>query len=70
MVLTPLSFNDLQQCKDELEAKEHRYLRENGWEYTCNTPGSFWLWKKRIGDVYLLLEKNHAITMQRHLEHN
>lgn len=29
----------LQQVKD-------RYLRRWGWETTCNTPGSYWLWRR------------------------
>jgi hypothetical protein len=26
--------------------KRDKWLRDRGWEPTCETPGSFWMWKK------------------------
>jgi len=38
-------------AKISIEYAQHRYLKRHGWKYTCNIPGSFWLWRRDFGDV-------------------
>ncbi|WP_439392393.1 hypothetical protein ACRQ5Q_22620 [Bradyrhizobium sp. PMVTL-01] len=35
---------------DELVSLQHAYLKRHGWEFTCNTPGSYWLWRRDFAD--------------------
>ncbi|WP_029418081.1 hypothetical protein [Brevundimonas bacteroides] len=43
--LTALA-RDIENARDALEAAETRYLKRWGWNQTCNTPGSYWLWQR------------------------
>jgi hypothetical protein len=70
MTVKPVTYRELEVMRENLEAREHQYLREKGWQYTCNTPGSFWLWQKKVGDTILALELHHAISVQSHLDVN
>lgn len=36
----------LEEAKREVEECERAYLKRFGWEITCNTPGSYWLWRR------------------------
>lgn len=33
-------------AESEVEALKRYYLQRFGWESTCNTPGSYWLWRR------------------------
>lgn len=33
-------------AEGEVEGLKNAYLRRWGWESTCNTPGSYWLWRR------------------------
>lgn len=37
-------------AKEEVVALQERYLRRHGWDLTCNTPGSYWLWRRDFAD--------------------
>ena len=53
-LLRPLEPGDIEMAVDRLQALKKRYLEEHGWVYTCDTPGSIWLWKKVYReDIYL-----------------
>lgn len=49
------SFYALQKSQDRHDQLEKEYLRSHGWGYTCQTPGSFWLWQKQLSDGRILL---------------
>lgn len=36
----------IENAREHLEDLKRDYLAGHGWEYTCNTPGSFWLWRR------------------------
>lgn len=36
----------IDQAEQELKDCREHYLRKFGWTITCNTPGSFWLWRR------------------------
>jgi hypothetical protein len=60
-----IHFNDIKRAVDELEDTVSRFLTARGWERTCQVPGSYWLWKRRLpnGSVYLL-ESDMAAKIQ------
>ena len=35
----------------DLEEVEREFLNFWGWNRTCNTPGSFWMWRRDFCDV-------------------
>ena len=45
----------LEQHSYDVRTKEDRYLRQNGWELTCKTPGSVWMWTKALPDGRVVL---------------
>ena len=38
----------LDDAEEDRENAITRFLKMRGWQNTCQTPGSFWLWTKRI----------------------
>ena len=51
--------------QDEISTLQHKFLRLCGWEWSCNTPGSYWLWKKHwYGAGIVCVDIDKAITMQ------
>ena len=43
--------HDLSEAEARLENLQQIFLRSHGWEYTCNTPGSFCLWRRDFADL-------------------
>jgi hypothetical protein len=43
--------DDLSTAWHALESVQHRFLKAYGWEYTCNTPGAIWLWRRDFADI-------------------
>lgn len=48
----------VQELSDAIHDAEHEltgrctaFLKSMGWEQTCNTPGSYWLWRRDFADV-------------------
>ena len=41
----------LYSLENKLKESQSNYLRLHGWQRTCNTPGSFWMWKRDFADV-------------------
>lgn len=44
-------YRDIEQAETNLESVRAAYLRRWGWRQTCNTPGSFWLWRRDFADI-------------------
>ena len=70
MILTPLI--DALQRADTLNEQAdtilNSALRSRGWQFTCQTPGSCWLWRKHRSDgVVYLVTRDIAIDMERDL---
>lgn len=50
----PVTRDDLRTAESRLMDLKTRYLTEHGWKYTCETPGSTWLWRKvYLEDTYM-----------------
>ncbi len=61
--------NEIIKARHKLDYESDKYLRENGWTHTCDTPGSYWLWSKELEDGRtMLVEKGMAITLQSHMD--
>jgi hypothetical protein len=41
------------------------FLRSRGWQYTSNTPGRVWLWRKQIGADWFLVGERTALGIER-----
>ncbi len=39
---------EIDHAEERLGFEVARLLREAGWKYTCDTPGSYWMWEKEI----------------------
>jgi hypothetical protein len=37
---------EIAEAEEKREDLEEAYLRERGWQQTCETPGSLWVWTK------------------------
>lgn len=48
--------------ENQLEVSRTQYLRMHGWERTCNTPGSFWMWKRDFSDIDEKRRASHPAT--------
>jgi hypothetical protein len=38
------------EAEQEVEDRKRSYLQRWGWSSTCNTPGSYWLWKRDFAE--------------------
>lgn len=43
--------DDIDTAERALIARRHGFLEAMGWKLTCNTPGSYWLWRRDFADV-------------------
>jgi len=55
----------IKEDRINLEHRESVLLQLMGWENKCNTPGSVWLWHKRLKDGRIIsVSQNAALRMQ------
>lgn len=55
----------IERAEEDVVSATHSHLNSSGWKYTCNTPGSLWLWEKRLPDGRLALaNESVALHMQ------
>lgn len=52
------------EARDRLEQTENAFLEKNGWKYTCNHPGAYWLWGKKINGKDYICNKSMALALQ------
>jgi hypothetical protein len=50
-----ICYFDITKAQDDLAEIEAAYLKRYGWEYTCATPGSRWLWQRTMDDGRTLM---------------
>lgn len=46
-----ITADSLQDAERNLKDRKMAYLRQHGWEETCNTPGAYWMWVRDFSDV-------------------
>lgn len=39
-------YHQIEEAEQTLEAAKRDYLDRWGWKMTCNTPGSYWVWRR------------------------
>jgi len=54
----------LQNEREELASKEANFLRSQGWVYTCDTPGSTWLWSCLYKGCTILVNRETALSFE------
>lgn len=54
-----MTADEIITLENKLTAAKDSYLRRYGWERTCNTPGSFWMWVRDFADVDAQREKHY-----------
>jgi hypothetical protein len=65
------TMEDVQRLREEVEDKAHALLRSKGWRYTCSTPGSRWLWEKKLPDGRtVLVDSRSAEVMQENMDND
>lgn len=47
----PAELAAIREARDAIEDAQRKFLRRYGWKYTCNIPGSFWMWRRDFSDV-------------------
>ena len=64
------TLRQIAEAQSHAEDLEDAYLRERGWEHTCNTPGSLWVWSKTLPDGRVILtSKTQALAFASAMEH-
>jgi len=64
-----VTLRQIAEAQSHTEDLEDRYLRERGWEQTCDTPGSLWVWSKTLVDGRVILtSKTQALAFANALE--
>ena len=47
----PVTYSQIQAAESEVEQLQRLYLQRWGWQNTCATPGSYWLWRRDFADI-------------------
>lgn len=45
------TYSQIEAAQQEVSDLQHAYLQRWGWEMTCNTPGSYWVWRRDFADI-------------------
>ena len=49
--MTPFQLHEkIRRAEETVAEAETNYLRKSGWDHTCQTHGSYWLWQKTFPD--------------------
>lgn len=52
------------EAGENLHELKERYLRQHGWEISCDFPGSIWLWCKDIRGRQIAVNMDVAYGME------
>lgn len=72
MVEVEILYDQWKAKREEVEHEEDQFLRDSGWNYTCNMPGSLWLWTKKFDgiDSTIAVGKATALIMELRTRHS
>lgn len=50
-------FDNIRESREQIDFREGELLKSLGWTYTSQTPGSLWMWMKKLpnGHIYLVI---------------
>lgn len=54
--------------REDVEYEIDAFLRSKGWNHTSSTPGCLWMWEREIDGRRVLVDKEHALSMQAHFD--
>lgn len=55
---------EIESAESDLDELYCKYLRQHGWNRTCEAPGGIWLWKRQLpGGVLLMVDRPSAIRI-------
>jgi hypothetical protein len=52
----------------DLERTCRAYLGAAGWNFTCSTPGSYWMWQKLIDGQSFVVDETLAVRIQQDID--
>ncbi len=55
----------LSRAQNNHETALAKLLEDCGWVYSCDTPGSRWMWSKEIDGRTLVVDRDTAIEIER-----
>lgn len=55
----------IDEAEAELDAIKARYLTRWGWTATCETPGSYWMWRRDFADYDATFDAWYAAHPER-----
>lgn len=64
----PKKVRQIDEARESLQAQINTFLRSRGWVYTCDTPGSHWLWMKTLNGQVLLVDQAYALSIERSVD--
>lgn len=68
--MTPFQMlEEIESTEDRATNLREKYLRKSGWEHTCQTPGSYWMWTKDIGGKLYVCTTKDAFDFQKHIDY-
>jgi hypothetical protein len=59
-----LPAEEIKELYRKAHAFEDRWLRNRGWEHTCDSPDSCWYWKKEWDGKVFMVTKGIASQIQ------
>jgi hypothetical protein len=63
------ALQEIEGKREEVERDGNNFLRRQGWEYSSDYPGSFWLWSKRLpGGRLVCVNQSTALNIEENLD--
>ena len=63
-----VTLDDIDEVSYNLHEMQERFLRQRGWECSCDFPGSIWLWCKEIRGRQIATDMNYAYVIESYEE--
>jgi hypothetical protein len=61
-------YNRISRAEEALKTSKDHYLTARGWQHTCRTPGSMWLWERVYQGRTIMAPLDTAFEMQAHID--
>jgi hypothetical protein len=60
----PITSSMLDELYEELKSLRSQFLYQQNWNYSCQNPGSLWLWEKEIAGRMFRCDESSAIAIE------
>lgn len=61
-----MRYSDIENAEAALEQMRRSFLRERGWQHTCNNAANLWLWVKTIDRLEYRCHESTALYIEAH----